>query len=185
MHQLLRAAMSAVALLGLAAAAGCSKAGAGTGDETAARGGAETFVLTTSSSAPNPAYAITAAGVFAAKGTLTGIGAGQNSSLAKVAGGSFVMSHPVQDEKVTHRTLSTRTCAVLLKQTGSFTLSKGTGDYAGLTGYGTDNGTFTATLPRKKDGACNTSSKAQPVAGSLHVTIRASGTLLIPPRKAG
>jgi hypothetical protein len=181
MHQVLRATMSAAALLALAAAAGCSKAGAS--DETPARGGAESFVLTTSSSDPNPGYAVTAAGVFAATGTLTGVGSGQNSSLAKVTGGTFVMTHPVQDEKVSHRSLSKKTCVVLLTQTGSFTLSKGTGDYAGLTGYGTDSGTFAATLPRKKDGACETSSKAEPVPGSVHVTIKASGTLLIPPRK--
>jgi hypothetical protein len=184
MHQVLRAAMSVGGLAALVAtAAGCSNAGAT--QTTAARGGAETLVLTTRSGAPNPVYSVAASGVFKASGTASGIGNGKDSSLVKLPGGTFRITHPVQAEKISHQSLNKKTCVVLLRQTGTFTLSKGTGAYLGLTGYGTDHGTFTATLPRHKNGRCNTVSSAQPVAGSVHVVVTVPATILIPPRKSG
>jgi len=182
MQQLLRAALTAAGLAGLAAAAGCTTAGASAGPYGGARGGAETLVLTTRSDGPDPVYSVAATGVFKATGRATGIGNGQNTSLVTLPGGTFRISHPVKAEHAGNRALNKKTCAVVLTETGSFTLSKGTGSYLGLTGYGTDHGRFTATLPRRKNGACNTSDSVQPVSGSVTEVITAPATILIPPR---
>ena len=57
---------------------------------------------------------------------------------------------------------------------------KGTGKYAGISGSGTAVATTTATLPRMKDGKCDTSATVTPVAGTEHTTIKAVGKVHLP-----
>ena len=148
---------------------------------TAAREGTETFVLRSDSASGNPDFSVTASGLFSAVGTLPGVGNGQNQSVARLPGGTFVVIHPVRDEKTTLQSVNSTTCRVRLDQTGTFTVAKGTGAYAGITGYGTDTSDFTATLPRTQDGECDESSHAVPVKGSTRAVITDRASLLLPP----
>jgi hypothetical protein len=177
MHQHLRLLACALATVPVAAViAGCAVTHA-----TAAREGTETFVLRSDSASSNPDFSATASGLFAASGTFPGIGNGQNQSLARLPGGTFVVTHPVKDEKTTLQSVNSKTCKVRFDQTGTFTVAKGTGAYKGITGYGTDTSDFTATLPRDHDGKCDESSSAVPVKGSTHSVVTAKAALLLPP----
>jgi hypothetical protein len=175
LHPRLRAgALAAVPVA--AVIAGCSATHA-----TAARYGNETFVLSTDSASSNPDFSVTASGLFAATGTFPGIGNGQNQSLARLPGGTFVVTHPAKDEKTTVQSVNASTCKIRFDQKGTFTVGKGTGAYKGITGYGTDTSVFTATLPRTTDGKCDESSKAVPLKGSTHAVVTAKAALLLPP----
>jgi hypothetical protein len=69
-----------------------------------------------------------------------------------------------------------------LVEQGPYTISKGTGKYAGISGSGTAVATTTATLARMKDGKCDTSTTVTPVAGTEHATIKAVGKVHLPSR---
>jgi hypothetical protein len=177
MHQhlrLLAAALAAASVAGVIA--GCTATHA-----TSAREGAETFVLRTDSAANNPDFSVTASGVFSAAGSSPGIGNGQNQSLAKFPDGTFVVTHPSKDEKMTYQSVNSKTCRATFDQKGPFTVAKGTRAYKGITGYGTVAADFTGTLPREHDGKCDESQNAQPVRGSTHTVITAKGSILLPP----
>jgi hypothetical protein len=165
------------ALLAVAAAT----AACGARAQTAARDGAEEFVLTTTSSAANPVYKMAALGVFKDQGTLDGIGNGQAESLAKLRLGTFVVSHPTANQKVIHESVNPRTCQVVLEETGSFTINHGTGAYQGITGYGSDKIDGRARLPRGAGGKCDTSASALTVSGTAKTAITANGSVLLPP----
>jgi hypothetical protein len=177
MHPHLRLLACPLATVSVAAAiAGCSATHA-----TAAREGPETFVLRTGSASSNPDFSVTATGLFSATGTFPGIGNGQNQSLARLPDGTFVVTHPVKDEKTTQQSVNSKTCRARVDQTGTFTVGKGTGAYQGITGYGTDTADFTFTLPRADDGKCDESQNAVPVKGSTHGVITAKASVLLPP----
>jgi hypothetical protein len=178
MHQHLRLLAGPLATVSVAAMiAGCT-----TSHATTAREGTETFVLRTDSAASNPDFSVTASGLFSATGTFPGIGNGQNQSLAKFPDGTFVVTHPVKDQKTTYQSVDSKTCKATFDQKGTFTVAKGTGAYKGITGYGTDTAHFTGTLPRDHDGKCDESQNAVPVKGSTHTVITAKGSVLLPPR---
>jgi hypothetical protein len=167
----------AAALLAVAAAT----AACGARAQTAARDGAEEFVLTTTSSAANPVYKMAALGVFKDQGTLDGIGNGQAESLAKLRHGTFVVSHPTANQKVIHESVNPRTCQVVLEERGTFTIDRGTGAYQGITGYGSDKIAGRARLPRGAGGKCDTSASALAVSGTAKTAITANGSVLLPP----
>lgn len=178
MHHQLRLPVQACGLLTTATAlvlAGCSAHAT-----SAAREGNETFVLRSDSSSANPVYSVTASGVFPATGTFPGIGDGRNQSIARFPAGTFVVTHPVSDQKTTVQQMDSHSCAVIVDQKGSFTVGRGTGAYKGITGYGTDTMDFTGTLP-KRNGKCDTSPNALPVKGTAHSVIVAKGAILLPP----
>ena len=154
--------------------AGCSA------HATPARGGNEKFLLRSDSWPGNPDYAATASGVFADTGTFPGIGDGRNQSLARLTGGTFVLSHPAAQEQTTRQQTDSRTCAVVIEQKGSFTLGRGTGEYKGIAGYGTFSADYTGVMPRR-NGKCDTSPGAVPVRGSTHAVIVGTGAVLLPP----
>jgi len=178
MHQQVRLRLQAVGLLAITAVAGLTGCAA---HANVAREGTERFVLSSDSAASNPDYSATASGLFADRGTFPGIGNGRNASMAKLAGGTFVVTHPSADAKTTLQTVNSHTCAVVFEQKGTFTVGKGTGAYKGITGYGTDTAHFTGMLPKDADGKCDTSASASPVQGSTHAVITATGSILIPP----
>jgi hypothetical protein len=179
-----RLTMTAGGLLALAfAASGCAGRSA-----PQAVGGAENFVLTTTSSAADPVYQVRASGAFAAKGTFASVRTGPDESMVRFPGGTFIMTHPLSSVRFTVQSLNKHSCAAVLERTGTFTLSSGTGAYAGITGYGTDAARFSATLPRRADGKCAVSGKAlrkavsAGPAGLAAPVIRTTGSLVIPPK---
>jgi len=164
----------------LAAAAAAALAGCSAHPTSAARGGNERFVLRSDASSVNPVYKVSASGVFSASGTFPGIGDGRDQSLARFPDGTFVVTHPASDLKPTVHDMDSRTCAMILDETGTFTVGGGTGAYKGITGYGSDTAQFTGTLPRR-NGKCDTSATAVPVPGTAHAVIVARGAILLPP----
>lgn len=181
MRHALRLTTTAGGLLALALLAAACSASSST---TQPIGGAETFILTSTSAVADPAYLVTAAGAFAAKGTLAALGAGK--STVKFGDGTFIMARPVAGVHVVVRSLSRRTCAAVLVETGTYTVGSGTGRYIGISGYGTEKARFTAMLPRRGGGKCDTSRTALMLAASPARTIvRGTGTVLIPPHQKG
>jgi hypothetical protein len=69
------------------------------------------------------------------------------------------------------------TCSLSFGATGPATLSAGTGQYAGISGGLRVTGTFAEVGPRLKNGSCNVSQKAKPLAqfnavtGTGHVSL--------------
>ena len=108
MRHALRLTTTAGGLLALALLAAACSASSST---TQPIGGAETFILTSTSAVADPAYLVTAAGAFAAKGTLAALGAGK--STVKFGDGTFIMARPVAGVHVVVRSLSRRTCAAV------------------------------------------------------------------------
>jgi hypothetical protein len=176
MHQRPRPRLAVGGLLALAAvSAGCMGS-----VPRAAREGPELLVLTANSAASNPDFSGVASGVFRAKGTFPGVGNGQDASLARLPGGTFVVSHPAGAQKVTRESVNARNCAVVLDRAGRFTVGQGSGKYKGITGYGTDTAKFTGVMPRK-DGKCVISASAQAVRGTARTVITAKGSVVLPP----
>ena len=163
---------AAASIVGLAA--GCAP------HPTSARGGNEKFVLRSDSWLGDPVYAARASGVFSDSGTFPGIGSGRNQSLARLSGGTFILTHPASAEKTTRQQTDSRTCAVVIDQKGYFTVGRGTGAYKGIAGYGTFTADYRGVLPRR-NGKCDTSRSAVPVKGSAHAVIIGTGALLLPP----
>ena len=130
--------------------------------------------------ARRPVYAATASAVFSDTGTFPGIGNGRNQSLARLSGGTFVLSHPAAGEKTTLQKTDSRTCAVVIDQNGTFPVGRGTGAYHGITGYGTFSADYSGVLPGR-NGKCDTSPAAVPVKGSTHAVIIGRGAVLLPP----
>jgi hypothetical protein len=168
---------AAAAVGTIAALTGC---GSSSPAKAAPMSGSETTIMTTSSMSSNPSFALTASGVFAGKGTLVGNGNGKDSSTAKLADGSFVVNHPQDKTKTVSESLDAKSCAAKVVEQGPYTISQGTGKYAGISGSGTAVATATATLPRLKDGKCDTSTTVTPVAGTEHTTIKAVGDVHLP-----
>jgi hypothetical protein len=164
----------------LTAASAAALAGCSAHANSAAREGNEKFVLRSDASSLNPVYAATASGVFSASGTFPGIGDGRDRSMARFSDGTFIVTHLAKDQKTTVQQVDSRTCAMIVDQTGPYTIGGGTGAYRGITGYGTDTADFTGTLPRR-NGKCDTSPTAIPVKGTAHAVIVARGAILLPP----
>jgi hypothetical protein len=178
MQSVIRFTIPAVAVVGtVAALTGC---GSSSPAKAASTSGTETTIMTTSSTSSNPSFALTSSGVFAGKGKLVGIGNGQDSSTAKLSDGTFVVNHPQGQQKIVSESLDSSSCAARRVEQGPYTITKGTGKYAGISGSGTAVATMTATLPRLKDGKCDTSPTVTPVHGTEHVTIKAVGPVHVP-----
>ncbi len=173
MQSVIRMTVPVVAIVSTAAAlTGCSS---NSPARAAPSSGTETTILTTGSMTSNPSFTLSASGVFAGKGTLVSNGSGEDSSTAKLPGGTFVVNYPESEQKTVSESLDSTSCAAKLVEQGPYTITKGTGKYSGISGSGTAVLTATATLPRMKDGKCNTSTTVTPVAGTEHITIKAVG----------
>jgi hypothetical protein len=176
-HAAIRSGAIAVVLLaGLAAVTGCDSGGSG----PAPRSGTETLVMVTRSLANNPDFTATASGLFAAAGSLVRVGDSDDESRAVFPHGSFLVSHPHSQADVTSQSVSQATCVATEIEHAPYTISDGTGRYKGITGSGTATVTFSATLPKLKDGRCDMSSTVTPVAGTALTTIRGVGKVRIP-----
>jgi hypothetical protein len=173
---LARFLLAGALLAGAGGTAGCAARA-----QSSVRAGAEELVLSTDSGASNPDYKLLVYGVFRGTGTSVGIGNGQNQSLAMMPGGTFVVSHPVADLRVRHQSVNPRSCEIVVEQTGTFTVSRGTGAFRGITGYGTETVVYRARLRRGPGGKCKPSRSGAAVGGTASTEIRALGSVLLPP----
>jgi hypothetical protein len=89
--------------------------------------------------------------------------------------GTFEVNVASLDKKVAPTTYDPTTCAIVLSGTAPTQLSDGTGAYQGIRGTVTVTITEANILPKLKDGKCNQSQNAPPVASVIWIT--GSGTV--------
>jgi hypothetical protein len=142
--------------------------------------GTQTFNLVTRQVVKDPVYRAVASGVFSATGTMQASGTASNAPLkATFPGGTFLLTETSGGKPAA--TINSTTCAVRFAATGvQYKLSGGTGSYKGISGSGTATVRFTGVLPKLSDGKCDTSSSAEPKAGTLVSTVHASGPVTLP-----
>jgi hypothetical protein len=137
------AAACAVAVAGVTAASAASPAGA-----RPAASGTEHFYAMTTSQTSNQDSAI-ATGVFTAGGVdMTG----RTADTLKFPGGTLKINHGAAHGK---QTLNPQTCLFTASETGNYTISGGTGVYAGISGHGTAKITILAVAARNSKGQCS------------------------------
>jgi hypothetical protein len=94
-----------------------------------------------------------------------------NSDVIKLPGGSVTVKHPGSQSTFTPK-VDKSTCYVSFVTKGPFTLTSGTGKYAGISGSGTFVGHGYGYAPRTSDGSCNLNK--EPI--SEVFVVKASGT---------
>lgn len=107
---------------------------------------------------------------FVAHGAFTGggIDVQRNSSdVLKFGPGRLVLTHPNSQSQFSERS-NPETCYTKLTGTGSYTLGKGTGPYAGITGSGTYRFHAEFIAPRNPDGSCNR--QVEPTKSTVSIT---------------
>lgn len=163
-------------LAGLAVLAGCGSGGHG----SPARHGTETLVFSTHQLTGNLDFTAAASGVFKAAGSFAEVGS-SDQSRAVFPHGSFLVTHPrSKAAKVTSQSVNHASCVATEIERAPYTISGGTGRYKGISGAGTAIITFTARLPRLKNGSCDLSSTVSLVPGTATTTIRAVGRVRLP-----
>ena len=161
--------LGAVALSGGLSLAGCSSASS-TVQHRAVNG---TEVIT--GSVRGKAAAVSAPVI---RLTLTGP-VDTTSSITLTGGSKGVLRTPAGSLYVTHskgkttRHVSARTCVAGFGNTGTVRVTGGTGKFAGASGSGVFGVTFSGVLPRK-NGKCDTSPSARPVASTAIMSFRAA-----------
>jgi hypothetical protein len=145
------AAAGAITLAGLTAASAASAAVSGT----------EHFqFMTTSATSSNAS--IIATGVFTAGGVDH---PGRTADTLVFPTGSFKVTH---SKPAGTRTLNPKTCLITASQTGTYTISGGTGIYHGISGHGTYQAHLLAVAARNAQGKCST--KLAPAAWQQNIT---------------
>jgi hypothetical protein len=81
-----------------------------------------------------------------------------NYDLLKFAHGTMRIVHPESEAKFVPK-IDTKTCYATFTESGKFSLSHGTGDYAGIKGSGRYSAKGFAYLPRTKSGGCDENSE--------------------------
>jgi hypothetical protein len=161
-------------------AVGGTAASASTNSPQYFRYGQESFVLTTTSSAPLPVYWASASGVFNGYGvfvTKYSTQTGQTGLVAYIAGGSFRVKAQANGPGSTKK--DWRTCQVFFTSSGTYQIFNGGGRLWGLRGWGAYYLFSVQTFPRKGYGwygSCNF--KAPPI-GTFTI-IHASGPVFLP-----
>ena len=117
--------------------------------------GTEHVQIMSTARASKTASAI-AYGVFTAGGTAK-LGSGRSGTIA-FPGGTIKLSHHARKGTM-H--FSPKTCLTRISQTGTYKITRGTGKYAGITGHGTYQLSFTF-IGARRAGKCSTA--APPVA---------------------
>jgi hypothetical protein len=136
-------AACAMAVAGVTAASAASPAGARPGAS-----GTEHFYAMTTSPTSTQDSAI-ATGVFTAGGVdMTG----RTADTLKFPGGTLQVNHGAAQGK---QTLNPMTCLFTASETGKYTISGGTGVYAGISGHGTAKISILAVAARNSKGQCS------------------------------
>ena len=137
------AAACAMATAGLTAASAASPPGARPGIS----GTEHLYVMTTSPTSTQDSAIAT--GVFTAGGTDT---PGRAVDTLKFPGGTFKVNHGAAQGK---QTLNPQTCLFTATETGTYTISGGTGAYTGISGQGTAKISILAVAARNPKGQCS------------------------------
>ena len=137
------AAACAMAVTGVTAASAASPAGARPGVS-----GTEHFSVMTTSPTSTRDSAI-ATGVFTAGGVDI---SGRTVDTLKFPGGTFKVNHGAAHGK---QTLNPKTCLFTASETGTYTISSGTGIYTGISGQGTAKISILAIAARNSKGQCS------------------------------
>jgi hypothetical protein len=140
------AAVLVLTLAGCAAAAGKS-AGPTAGTETFR--GSTTNLTDIDSEADM--LTVTATGLVADHGSIS-LAGNATSSVIRLSGGTLKVTHA---QGKSHQGIS-KACAVTFWNKGTYKVLGGTGRYAHASGHGTATITFTGSVPKKKDGTCDT-----------------------------
>jgi hypothetical protein len=104
-------------------------------------------------------------------------GVADNGEINKIvlSKGSFEVNVAKLDTSLAPTTDDQQTCTLVLKGTAPTTLLDGTGSYAGISGSVTVTEQVALIFPKLKNGKCNESQTAKPIAGPYWVT--GSGTV--------
>jgi hypothetical protein len=131
-------------------------------------------MLTTHATGPSGAYTVIASGVFSGRGKATT----QSARVLKVTigSGTFLVHHANSaSNPVKPPTTNQQTCFLsVTTKAGAYSLSDGTGKYAGMTGGGQALITFSGKFA-KKGGKCDFSQSARPVQGTTTTVVHAAG----------
>ncbi len=150
----------AVVLLGTSAASATTPA--------AAKSGQEYFFLAIAGSSQS----VVAHGLFTGGGVDDA--SHQNYDILHLGGGTLRINHPDAQSKFTEQ-VNPKSCFITFKITGKYTLSNGTGRFAGVTGNGTYQLFEEGILGRDKSGAC--SEQQAPLTPSGYVTASGPATI--------
>lgn len=132
--------------------AGCSAASGKSAGPTA---GAEIFRGSTTNltniDSKSDVVPVTASGLVPDHGSIS-LAGNATRSVIRLSGGTLTVTHA---QGKSHQGIS-KACAVSFWNKGTYKILGGTGRYAHATGHGTATITFTGSVPKKKDGTCNT-----------------------------
>jgi hypothetical protein len=137
-----------LATAGAAAAAGAITLGGLTAASAAVSGTEHFQFMTTSPTSSNAS--IIATGAFTAGGVDH---PGRTTDTLVFPTGSFKVTH---SKPTGTQTLNPKTCLLTASQTGTYTISGGTGIYHGISGHGTYRAHLLAVAARNAQGKCST-----------------------------
>lgn len=162
-------------------AAGGTAASASTNSPQHLRYGQESFVLTTTSSAPLPVYWASASGVFHGNGvfvtTYSNNQTGRTRLVAYIAGGSFWVSAQANGPGYVKQ--DWKACREFITSNGTYQIFNGMGRLWGLRGWGTYYLFSVQTFPRAWTPWGWTCNFNAPPIGTFTI-IRASGPVFLP-----
>lgn len=163
---------AAVLTLGLAVIPAASAAAAGGKSGTEYIQGSTSKLSAIQSNAP--VVPLAAHGVVNTYGHISLGGATNGRSTLYFQAGNLRVKHTQTSSK---QSFNAKTCVDSVVGGGLYTVVSGTGKFYGAKGHGTYEVDITFTLPRLKNGKCNTSQSAVPVSGKIE--FRASGPLSV------
>jgi hypothetical protein len=140
--------------------------------------GVETIYGTTTSDANNPTVPLTATGVFTDTGSLS-LGSNSTKGTLHFKKGGLNLTHSNPPSPNAPTSFDPTTCRAVFAESGTFTVTGGTGPYNGASGHGTFSVSFAANLPKLANGQCDESSNANPVPGTSLTTFKATGNITI------
>jgi hypothetical protein len=114
--------------------------------------GSESIVIATTDPSHKAKSAVIASGAFTEGGRDTV--QSKNVDLLKFADGSFLVTH----HGTAHYSFNRKTCYATGLLTGTYSLSHGTGSFAGVTGHGKYRGQVFEVGVRRSNGRCGTPS---------------------------
>jgi len=167
-HKLTAVAVAAITAAGTGTFAAVTANAAPASGHHSAASGTEHVVLVTTNPNGNPHALFT--------GPLKSAGLDRehnNYGEAVLPGGTFRIGHP--GGKYRQKVVKS-TCTVIGTVTGKYTLSHGTGDYAGIKGHGKYVATVSGLLKKKANGSCNLKTKTP---ADFSETIVASGPITL------
>lgn len=99
----------------------------------------------------------------------------------KTTAGNLVVNADLPDNANPPTSVNKTTCFFKSTLTGTYTVdgAQSTGKFKDATGHGNVTDIFAAYAPKLKDGACNESNNAQPLAAGAYTTLYVSGPMTV------